>query len=552
MKGSTLMFRYYSKRLISLILVSVMSFLTTISLTVDIGGVHSFLNWFAYDFAYSTEKISPFDVLGRDAKGEIYLAKNEREAVQIAVHARYGTEDATLTFSEFKNDKGDVLKSNVYFEQYTVVGEESDYFFGNYPDALIPYETKEMEYSWHKNNVFYIEVESDKNTPAGTYRATATLTNSEKTFFTAEIVATVWDFTMPETPATQTAMGIFSGNFYTLNGVDGSNYYGVNGGARDAIEGAQLEVYKKYYDFLLDHGVSAYSLPYDILDERADAYMSDPRVTSFIIPYPDDDTLLVKYHEKLKKNPEWLKKGMFYPIDEPHSISMVNTYNQMTQRLAKLCPGYNMITPFYGIEIEDSDGSGAKIKNFDVQAGKSNNLCPESICYSDKNFVKKMNERKNLGDKAWWYVCCGPDDKSGYCNMFMFQPGIKHRMLFWQEKQYDVTGFLYWDTCYWEKAENPWINSKTWDNTGSSGDGCLIYPGKYVGVDGPVATVRLKGVANGIEDYTLLTMAEKVMGEKWVDKEISKVSKNLTNYTLNDKKFNDVRVEIGKALSEKF
>lgn len=45
--------------------------------------------------------------------------------------------------------------------------------------------------------------------------------------------------------------------------------------------------------------------------------MSDPRVTAFCIPYPEDDEKLLAYWEKVNSDPKWAEKAYFYPVDEP-------------------------------------------------------------------------------------------------------------------------------------------------------------------------------------------------------------------------------------------
>ena len=74
-----------------------------------------------------------------------------------------------------------------------------------------------------------------------------------------------------------------------------------------------------------------------------------------------------------------------------------------------------------------------------------------------------------------------------------------------------------------------------------------------------IATIRCTGyaggnmveaVANGIEDYEYLTIAERLFGKSYVDKTIAKVTKDLTHYTLSDGVFAKVRTELGAAIEK--
>ena len=70
-------------------------------------------------------------------------------------------------------------------------------------------------------------------------------------------------------------------------------------------------VYKNYYDTLLNrYHICSRFLPYDILDPRADEYMSNPKVTCFGVPYYQvSDEKIKAYYEKLKTNPVWFNKA---------------------------------------------------------------------------------------------------------------------------------------------------------------------------------------------------------------------------------------------------
>ncbi len=526
------------KQISLLLLVSIQAIFAAIGLYIDVGGVHGLRTDFAYDFAYSTEKVTQSELLGYNKTFTMHLAKNEREACQIVLRNRYtGIKKVSLTVGEFKNSDGVILPAQVFEVRY-ILGGKTVIEYQNFPDALVPYSGGQIGLQKQINQPFYIEVRSTKDTPAGVYTATITLNDLEKetVAFETTVTAEVWDFALPEEPACETSMGIFGSQFYALNGITAST--GHQSSQTGNTEADLL--YKQYYDFLLDHKVSAYSLPYDIMDPRADAYMSDPRVTSFIIPHSADDQALQSYYQKVSGNPIWKSKAYFYPIDEPSNEEQYSSYIAITDRLARLCPGYNMATPFF---INDIAMGGSQSSSVELQKGRSNILCPITDLYDTKGFKESI---KASGSRSWWYVCCGPT--GDYCNLHMTNEGLRHRILFWQQKSHDVQGLLYWDTVYWDKCDNPWYNAQTWD-ANSYGDGSLMYPGKTIGIDSPVASVRLKGVTNGIEDFEYFTMAEQLLGRDYVNKVIAKVTKSLTNYTKNDKTFDNIRIELGNAIA---
>lgn len=496
----------------------------------------------SYSFYEPTVKLQKTGALGKNATHTLFVAKNESEYCQLAVQARLDRNQAVVSLSEFTNENGDTLETFFCEEYY--VKTTGGTIMGSCSDALIPIETG-RDYALPmiamQNYPLFIGVRTTKDTVPGDYTARFTLvcndSGSEHERLDLEIKAHVWDFELPDAPAMDTAMGLDKWQIARAHHIDANSE-------------AATELYKTYYEFLLAHHVSAYNLPVDILSDEADAYMSDPRCTSFCIPYAGDNTIRA-YAEKLRSNPAWAAKAYFYPIDEPHSTADVNAYNGIVARLRSVWgDDFNMVTPFYAIEIKDGE-TGDVIRNLEIQSGNSRILCPETVCFSNRDFARAIAGRAAQGDKIWWYVCCGPAPTSDYCNLFTQQDGVKHRILFWQQKQQNVTGLLYWSTTYWtDVGGDPWSSAWTtpWTGVDTFGDGSLLYDGYHVGVNGPVSSLRLEAVCNGIEDYEYLTMAHELLGEDFVSKTIAKVSKDLTHYTLSDAAFAKVRLALGSAI----
>ena len=270
------------------------------------GGVHAAQGWYAYTFAYSAEKVRMKDVLGTRKTLRVTMGKNEREGLQFIVRRRFELGHVfTVSMSDLTSETGGTIPAAVYQESYTFAGTGRDE--GLYPDALIPYGGEAVSAPQGVNRGFYIELRTDKDTPAGIYTTQVTIRDAEAqdastaANFSAPFTVEVVDVTFPDTPYSDSAVGLW-----------GDAFYAVNNAEQGTPEGDAL--YKQYYDYLIDHRISAFSLPYDILDPRADAYMSDPRVKSFQIPYSDDDALLQKYYKKIQSNPAWARKGYFYPI----------------------------------------------------------------------------------------------------------------------------------------------------------------------------------------------------------------------------------------------
>lgn len=115
----------------------------------------------------------------------------------------------------------------------------------------------------------------------------------------------------------------------------------------------------------------------------------------------------------------------------------------------------------------------------------------------------------NSQTKRWWYGCVAPEPP--YATYRIDDSMLDPRMVSWMQAEYGVVGNLYWATTIY--ADNlTWTYQPIYDYyegnamryPGANGDGFLFYPGAQYGVDGPVASMRLEAIRDGLEEYELL------------------------------------------------
>jgi hypothetical protein len=121
-------------------------------------------------------------------------------------------------------------------------------------------------------------------------------------------------------------------------------------------------------------------------------------------------------------------------------------------------------------------------------------------------------ERKKAGDTLWMYVCVSPQPP--YANFYIDEPGVDHRVLFWQAWKRGVTGLLYWSTTWWgafakqipesdRYPRRPFSFADLEKPPTENGDGILIWPGPKMT---PYPSIRLEIIRDGIEDYEYLAI----------------------------------------------
>ncbi|MGC9035850.1 MAG: DUF4091 domain-containing protein, partial [Verrucomicrobiia bacterium] len=82
-----------------------------------------------------------------------------------------------------------------------------------------------------------------------------------------------------------------------------------------------------------------------------------------------------------------------------------------------------------------------------------------------------------------------------------------------------------------------------------NGEGSLFYPGLDVGLDGPVTSIRLKQIREGIEDFEYLKLLASTQPEK-AKQLVLKIARSWTDWEKEPQKLYSVRYEIGKLLSK--
>ena len=219
------------------------------------------------------------------------------------------------------------------------------------------------------------------------------------------------------------------------------------------------------------------------------------------------------------KEKGWLGDAYIYWFDEPDTKDFPFVANGF-RKLKEAARGLNrMITkqPEPGL------------------AGGPNIWCPITPEYNHA----RAEERRRQGEKFWWYVCCGP--KAPYVTLFIDHPATEMRVWLWQTWQRKIEGILIWSTNYWTSGtaypdakhpQNPYADPASWvDGYGvakgtkqlwGNGDGRFLYPPEAAAdasppgpvLEGPVDSIRLEMLRDGIEDYEYLAILRNLLASR--------------------------------------
>ena len=488
------------------------------------------------------------------------LAKNEAEGTHMFLASKSGHSGLSVSVTPFTNADGAELKTELMYGYYF------DDVEGKTLVDPIPWvkEGQTFDLEGGRSYMYIIKATSAMDSPAGEYTATVTVTDSEgQEIKKATVKAFVWNFVLPEETSCKTQMDLSWYNIYV---------------AHECWEGDDSLLYKNYYDLLLSNRVCAYTLPYNekgyFSDSRILAYLDNPRVVAFNpLGWKEDahEGNVAAAYEFLSQKQEWLDKSYFYLVDEPMNKEQLDRINAFGELLKTHFPGYKMMAPEHVNYVWDADST---VDNFSYVKDSVNVWCFKPYFFTtfeqynydrrltywmtpmlEKNlgtFGERMYAEQAEGDELWWYVTRRPE--SPEITLLMETEAIRHRILFWQQKLYNVDSFLYYLVNDWyEIGENNGLNKKYEHTAGADGfdcygNGVLLYCGQDFDVYGAVESIRLESVRDGIEDFEYLTILTELYGKDVTDAIIHRLTTSLSSYNTDTDNFTDLRTALGNII----
>jgi hypothetical protein len=172
-------------------------------------------------------------------------------------------------------------------------------------------------------------------------------------------------------------------------------------------------------------------------------------------------------------------------------------------------------------------------------------FCPLTSVY-DPELSSKLRAQ---GRQVWWYVCCGPTyPQANYASLEY--PFVEGRLLGWMTYRYHSDGLLFWHVNLWPdkpplKTDDTFLDA--WEAENSlrmPGDGQLLYPG----ADGPLPSIRLANVRDGIEDYEWLLMLEQKKGRAAAEALSAELIRGMTDFERSPDALRKTRARLADAL----
>jgi hypothetical protein len=495
----------------------------------------------------------------------LYAARGERQAFQIVIYGGEAglSELAVSLAGPLVSADGSALPQDsvaLFREHYVTIPTASYLGLGGaragvYPDALIPFRNHftgeplaaaALESKPFKNETVYIEVAIPENAPAGVYKSAVSILSSGRSFAEIPLTVTVWDFSLPQKPSHRSA---FQG-YDSEHLLGPARYYGYRQGTpqQRALSVAMDEI-------LLENRVMP-EAPVDSyfnVDARGhivqSAEASQRLAGIFSRPERSDINLLLTHHEPfadplgadrgkaityLREAYSWFgQRGLLDKVwlrthDEPHRDEEFRD----TLAFANLIHEAN---PNWRVAITGGfDHAGFEQYLF----GRLNIFM---MCFATYDPAKAA-ELTSRGAEFWSYTAVVQTitNPSPYWQIDF--PLLNYRIAPWIDFRYSLAGLLYWTTDHWEeiraRGHSPWEDACSLPVHGTcyNGDGLLVYPGKEVGyvvpegaygslsgapVWGPIPSLRLKALRDGMQDHELLALAARKNAAATMDAAVS-------------------------------
>jgi Domain of unknown function (DUF4091) len=487
----------------------------------------------------SLERVGPDDPVGSGTQARLWAARGEYESFQIVTRAPNSTDvtDVNVSVSDLSGPGGQLIskdKLTLYREYYVYIGRgrgSPDWRGSNrpagpgwYPDALIPFvnpatgsppssgRVTAVPYSLSagKNQPIWVDVLVPRTAQAGQYTGTYTVTSSNG-IVRGEILLNIWNFSLPLQPSLTSSFGVWN---------DKSSAIGTEL-LRHRIMPDNVPL--QHEKMLIDsYGLSATGLGFWSGAKYGKCSMSPAPSVSYIqgVAAAHQSGLLL----------------YDYSADEIDHCSNLSPALKQWARNLHAAGVKNLVAMGPKPELLD-DGSETGRSVADIWA-----ILPDTYDTDIRNVQAAIQK----GDQVWSYNTEVQDAYSPKWEIdfapinFRIQPGFINQSL-------NLTGLLYWRVDRW--SSDPWNNVSMTDGGGSfPGDGELLYPGSNAGFDGVVASMRLKWIRDGVDDYDYIQLLKQAGYGDWALQIARCIGPEWTHWTRDPRALETARLKLGQRL----
>ena len=488
-------------------------------------------------YGYNTERFmqdEPYTekMESRDSTLRVEGIRGDVESVQLMITPNVPVEEFDFEIDHLLREDGEKFRKGnfeILVEWYVEVNRSynTDSYYGFYPDALVPlkaYKRQRLDtIVAGQNQGLWINVTIPEDTEPGFYSGIGTLEiNNEK--YEIPIEVTVYDAVMPEEVHPQSCFLIWYDKIAVGEGAYtptlGDTYFWFLVEKRcmpmDPIP-QTISNYDKYVDWLVENAaenpkISCYTLPKKWENIELGSVISRDACMSLLTKMAVKN---VQLRQEGNETIDLFKKAFYYTHDEPSGV--VLELLQISDQIISECKfavadeylkDYpDLYMSLIGLGHLVTTGYSEDLLGTDTEGGLQT-WCPQFQYWHTEQEREQYRERQNTtdrlgGEEAWWYGCNNP--KAPFPTYHLDDDLIGSRILSWMQYDYGSDGNLYW--CVNSYTADMWETPNVFD--GAVCEGVLVYPGDKFDVPGPLSTLRLESIREGMEDFEYLWMIEQ-------------------------------------------
>ncbi|MBN1419629.1 MAG: DUF4091 domain-containing protein [Planctomycetes bacterium] len=517
-------------------------------------------------------RIGIADPPGAQALAEIEAARGEVEPFQIALRASpEPVANVRVACSDLAGPDGARIPASeirLYREAFVYVrrpSPRSSASPGLYPDALLPFRNpidgSEIAPAdprrraggalfiaspftvWPGGNeVLWFDVSVPHDARPGSYEGKVSIRAAGAAAIDVPVRLRVRGFALPETPTLRSCFGGFDRI---------AKAHGVEPGS-DAFRAIEIAYCEAMAQHRITPPIPAHLYPAvdpdgTIRPEKTHpdrkAYIDRLHVNAFPIrrpPFRDpldaDRERAIRYFRTtmayLREN-GWARGAYWYALDEPNDPEAYETVRQLGRLAHDADPDLPVLI------TEQTKSSNEAWGTLEGAVDIWVPLWP----LHDAPTAARALER---GEEIWSYtaLCQGPDGTLWWQLDF---PLLDYRVALWGNWRCRMTGLLYWTAVYWDHAIDPWLDQPSFRGA-YNGEGMLLYPGTHAGFAGPVPSMRLKMIREGIEDYEYLVLLEARAGREAADREAAEIFRSWQDWERDPEKLLATRRRIAQRI----
>lgn len=480
---------------------------------------------------------------------------------------------------------------------------------GWYPDALIPfvspvtgepldgpvYDAVPFNLSDGFNQPIWVDVYVPPATAAGIYTGLVTVTADAGLQATVPVELEVWSFMLPRRPAQQSSFGVIRQHLDQLYGLRGAN-------------DQAMALRRSFYQELIRHrlapailddtiipvdpqtgsvnletaqapGVSATAAAtlHYYLDRLGMAAVGLPIFQDW--PFPQALTTqraqakayLAGWGTHFIKH-GWADRLYIYLIDEPNSQAAYQLIRDWGALIDEVNAEYGTAIRFLVTEQPAPQ-----------QAAWGDLYGPVAIWAPCCDYVwqdmedaagqRTIAQRQALGEAVWWYTAMVQPSEAwlrshgdpatlteDYAPVWLLDyPPANLRIPSWLNQLSGLTGLLYWDTVYAGRSPDVWADpanlvvGRPPPQEGADyflSDGLLLYPGhvETTGFDGPVPTMRLKWIREGMDDYDYIALLSGIGQRAFALEQVRTIARGWSDWDQDAAALYAARRQLGRRL----